>query len=78
MMVFTDTVEYNHRVVDRITHYGQDGCNKGLVDLQRERQESGQQGEQTQYDNGIVSQSEDGTGTILPFAEPYHNVNEDH
>ena len=34
--VLTDTVIYNHRIVDIITDNGQDGTDKCLVDLERE------------------------------------------
>ena len=35
--VLTDTVEYNHGIVDGVTYNRQYGSDKGLVNLQRER-----------------------------------------
>ena len=34
--VFPDPVKYNHGIVYGVTHYGKDGCDKGLVNLQGE------------------------------------------
>ena len=34
LQVLTNTVEYNHLIVDRVTYHGQDSTDEGLVNLQ--------------------------------------------
>ena len=34
LQVLTDTVEYNHLIIDRVTYHSQDSTDEGLVNLQ--------------------------------------------
>ena len=53
-LVLTDSVEDDHVVVDRITDDGKDGGNEGLVNVEVERKDSGEQGEETDDDDSRV------------------------
>ena len=64
----TDTVEYHHGIVDRITDNGQNRCDKRLIDIKKWNKVL-EDREEGQYHQRIVSGSDHSTQTELPFAE---------
>src|SRR5690606_7212207 len=75
--VFTNTVEDDHRIVHRETNYRQQGSNKVLVDLERERNYILQEREYYQHYSYVVQQGDDSAERVSPVAETNEDVKED-
>ena len=67
--VLTDTVIYNHRIVDIVTNNGQDSTNEGLIYLKRESNPSITQWETTDNNSCIENKSYDRTNRETDVTE---------
>ena len=74
----TDSVEDNHVVVDGVTDDGQDGRDERLVNVEVERKDAGEDGEEADDDDGRVGQGNDSSKSPGPTLEPDGDVGEDH
>ena len=76
-LVLTDSVENHHGIVDGITDDGQHSRDECLVYIQAERQDSGEDREESHHDDGSMGQAECTAQTPCPFLEPDGDVYED-
>ena len=76
--LLTDTVEDNHVIVDGVTDDGKDSGDERLVNIQVERKDTVEQGEEANHDEGGVSQGDNTTETPGPALEADGDVAEDH
>ena len=73
----TDTVEYHHLIVDRVTYCGQDSADEGLVNLHAEGSKTPKQCVSTEDENNVNNQCNDRADREGYIAETYQNVDED-
>lgn len=71
-----DTVKHHHGIGHGITHNRKNGSDEGLIDFQRERKDTIEDGEEGQYDDSVVKKSHNSSKSILPTLESNKDVNE--
>ena len=75
--LLADSVEDNDVIVDGVTDDRQDSGDKRLVDIQVERKDSVEQGEEADDDDSRMGQGDDTAETPGPSPEPQGDVAED-
>src|SRR5690606_15996736 len=74
--IFSNSIKYYHRVVDRITNYGQNCCNKYLVDFESRSQGVGYR-KGCDNKQGVVGQGDDRRKRELPSTQSKEDVKGD-